>query len=320
MSSVHSLSPYPSPDEREALLEERAGAAGAQLVTYGESVDGRPLRAARVPCRGGEPKGRVLCAANIHGIEWVGAFVALELLRRAAEPQGEIAALLHEAELWVAPCLNPDGYARTFAQRGEGKLKDLRTNSHGVDLNRNFPPPPGEEYGRFPGAGSPKREARTYRGEAPLSEPEARHLAALLDEVPFVASVSLHAYMGTLITPRLKNPAAYSAYDEVCRSFTDAQPHKRYRRFASRTFDMFTGELEDWQHHVHGTWAMCVEVFPVLESYRQHFRAPSLFWRFNPRDPRRWADNDIPGIVGFFRCALAKGPANERQALSSPKA
>ncbi len=58
---------------------------------------------------------------------------------------------------------------------------------------------------------------------------------------------------------------------------------------------MWTGEQEDWQHHVHGTWALTVEVFPLAASFRQHLRALSLFWRFNPRDPRPWVDNDVPG-------------------------
>ncbi len=309
------LAPYPSPDEREAELDALAAGARAELVVYGESVEGRPLRAARVPCRdagardGGAPA-RVLCAANIHGVEWIGNRVAMGLLRALASPTGELAALLDESEVWIAPCLNPDAYERVWRQRGHGTLKELRTNARGVDLNRNFPAPRGEHYGSFPTAGSHDPRARTYRGAAPLSEPEVSSLARLLDEVPFTASVSLHSFMGTLITPRVTDRAHYRAYDELCRAFREAQPHRRYRRFASRTFDMFTGELEDHQHHEHRTWATCVEVFPVLDSYRQHLKAPSLFWRFNPRDPARTVENDVPGVVGFFRAAIARGPVS----------
>jgi hypothetical protein len=85
---------------------------------------------------------------------------------------------------------------------------------------------------------------------------------------------------------------------------SDTQPGPKYVRFASRFFDVFTGELEDHQHHDLRCWATTVEVFPVLRSFRQHLVAPSLFWRFNPRDPDRWADNDVPGIAAFLSAAL----------------
>ena len=62
--------------------------------------------------------------------------------------------------------------------------------------------------------------------------------------------------------------------------------------------------MEDYQHHHHGTWAVCVETFSLWASFRQHLRAPSLFWRFNPHDPAPWIDNDVPGIVAFLHAAL----------------
>jgi hypothetical protein len=77
---------------------------------------------------------------------------------------------------------------------------------------------------------------------------------------------------------------------------------------ASRLFDTFTGEMEDFQDHVHRSWAVCVETFPVGRSLRQHLRAPSLFWRFNPRDPGPWVDNDVPGIAAYLHAALDLGP------------
>jgi hypothetical protein len=51
-----------------------------------------------------------------------------------------------------------------------------------------------------------------------------------------------------------------------------------------------------------------VETFPWTASFRQHLRAPSLFWRMNPRDPRPWIDNDLPGVVALLSAALDRGP------------
>ena len=39
-------------------------------------------------------------------------------------------------------------------------------------------------------------------------------------------------------------------------------------------------------------------------SLRQHLRAPSLFWRFNPREPAAWVDSDVGGLAAFFHAAL----------------
>jgi predicted deacylase len=284
-------------------LAERAG---AELVHYGDSIEGRPLHAVRLPGPAGAP--RVLCAANIHGVELVGAEVTLALLEAAGEPRGELARLRARAELWLIPCVNPDGYARTWAAGGAGRLAELRTNARGVDLNRNYPMPGRPRTSNWiPGAGSARHGDATYRGQAPLSEPETAALARLCAEHRFSASANLHSTMGTLIPARVTDRASFAGYVRLCSAFQAAQ-RRRYRRLSSRLFDVFTGEQEDFQHHAHRTWAVCVEVFPILASLRQHLRAPSLFWRFNPRDPRPWIDNDVPGIVALLHCALDLGP------------
>jgi hypothetical protein len=114
-----------------------------------------------------------------------------------------------------------------------------------------------------------------------------------------------------VIPARVTERRAYATYRHLCRSFARAQPHRRYFRLASRIFDTFTGEQEDHQHHAHRTWAVCVETFTILASYRQHLRAPSVFWRFNPRDPAPWVENDVSGLCAYFGAALQlEGPGN----------
>ncbi|MCC6807728.1 MAG: hypothetical protein IT381_09910 [Deltaproteobacteria bacterium] len=295
------MQPYRSPHEREARLDTLARAAGADTAVIGESVDGAPIRAARI-ANAGAPK--VLCCANIHGPEYVGAEVALGLLERLAAPEGEIAKLRERAEIWIVPCVNPDGYRRTWDREGKGTLAALRTNARGVDLNRNFPLPGGALRRSAPGAGSQRHGDATYCGPAPLSEPETRAIAELAATQRFHASANLHSFMGTLIPARVTDRDAYSTYRDLCRAFVSAQSHTRYHRVASRVFDVFTGEQEDHLHHALACWSICVETFPVAASLRQHLRAPSLFWRFNPRDPARWIENDVPGLVRYFLTAL----------------
>ncbi|MEZ4429957.1 MAG: M14 family metallopeptidase [Nannocystaceae bacterium] len=304
MSDASLLSPYPSPDAREDELDRLAARAGAEVIVYGESVERRPLRAARVPARAAKAT-RLLCSANIHGIEYIGGRVALGLLAACAEPEGPLAALLERCELWVIPCLNPDGYARTWAASGQAaRLSELRANARGVDLNRNFPLPHGARPTRLPAAGSDRPGDATYRGPAPLSEPETAHLDTLLQAQRFHASANLHSFMGTVIPARVTGRAPYKAYRGLARAFAAAQTQARYRRLASRVFDVFTGEQEDHQHHARDCWAVCVEVFPVLSSLRQHWRAPSRFWRFNPHDPRPWVESDRAAVIAYFQAAL----------------
>src|SRR5688500_7288395 len=121
---------YPDDDERERELEDLARRAGGALVDVGTSIEGRPIRAARVAASHGSAK-RVLVNANIHGPEWIGSRVALGLLRALAEDREEVRALRAATEIVVLPCINVDGYARTVRQRGAGTLKELRCNAHG---------------------------------------------------------------------------------------------------------------------------------------------------------------------------------------------
>ncbi len=310
------LGPYRTPEARSGDLRALAERAGGTVVGYGQSVQGRALELACLPGPPGAP--RLLLSANLHGIEVIGAHVALAWLEAAGTPGTPAHALRERAELWVLPCLNPDGYARTFDAGGHGRLAELRTNANGVDLNRNYPLPTGRPTRRLPGAGSARPGDATYRGPSPLSEPETAALAALCEAERFVASANLHSTMGTLIPARVTDRASYATYRALCRSFRRAQPDWRYFRLASRLFDVFTGEQEDFQHHALGCWSVCVEVFPILASLRQHLRAPSLFWRFNPRVPDRWIRNDLPGVAAYFTHALSLPDRRTELVSSSP--
>jgi hypothetical protein len=294
------LSPYLPPDVREARLEALADQAGGTVEEIGQSVLGQPLRAARLP---GGPA-RLLVLGNIHGPEYVSSAVALGVLE-AAPHLPALRQLRERAELWVLPCLNPDGYARVWEREGQGAIGELRPNHRGVDLNRNFPLPTGRKRVGWPGAGSTVKGAATYVGEAPLSEPETAALADLCRAQRFRAVVSGHSFMGRVIPAHVEDAPSFARYRALCRALAAAQPRWHYGRLSSRHLDTFTGELEDFLHHHLGTWAACLETFPVSHSLRQHLRAPSLFWRFNPRDPRPYVDNDVAGIAGFFAAALA---------------
>lgn len=262
---------------------------GPAVRRYGISVEGRDLLAVELGTTGP----RVLVTAGLHGLEWIGIAVAMEVLA-----QGPIDG----ARLLVCPMLNPDGIARTEALGGDAPVGALRKNAHGIDLNRNFPLPYGALPSRVPLAGATDPAAATYRGPGPLSEPESRALLELLaDDVPH-AAVNLHSFMGTLIAARVWHRSDWQAYTALARAFRAGGG--TYGRLGTPVFDVFTGELEDWLHHALGCWAVCVECFSLTESLRQHLRAPTSFARFNPADPRSVVQRDAPAVRAMLQAAL----------------
>ncbi len=266
---------------------------------FGRSVQGRPLWGVEIGTTGP----RLLVTAGLHGLEYVGVEVALAVL--AAGP-------IAGARLVVLPVLNPDGYVRTWRHGGQDRVASLRKNARGVDLNRNFPLPWGARPSRILFAGSDRPTAATYRGPHPLSEPESYALTRLLHEDPPLASVNLHSFMGTQITPKVLHREDWQAYTTLCAAFREAQGPPGYPRLATPLGDVFTGELEDYQHHVLGCWAACIECFTVGESLAQHLRAPSPFWRFNPHNPEPIVQRDAAGTRAWLTAALRLGPAPRR--------
>ncbi len=92
------------------------------------------------------------------------------------EPQGEelinrYMAGSNKSNLLFIPCLNPDG-----------KLKSQRGNSHGIDLNRNFPTRNWEwsEHGQY------------YGGVEAGSEIETKFVIDVLDKYKPSAVITLH--------------------------------------------------------------------------------------------------------------------------------
>lgn len=283
-------------------LDDLAEDVGASVVEFGHSVDDRPLRAAVVPCTGGADAPTVLVNANLHGVEFVGAACALGVLKALGNQKG--AKLRRRAHVVVAPVLNPDGHARTRLQNGVGTIKQLRGNANGVDLNRNFPRPQDAPPAFWASAGSGDPASPTYRGTAAFSEPETRAVDALAQQHKFHAVISFHSFMGTLIPPKVTTSTDAANYRMLCRAYRRGQTHFFSPTFMCAPLDVFTGELEDHLHHIHGAWALTVEVFPIWRTLAQHLRAPSLFERFNPDDPRVYVDDAVAGCLAFFDSAL----------------
>ena len=188
----------------------------AATSVIGRSVQGRPIRAVRV----GSARARVkvLVVGTVHGNEQGGREVVARL-RKAGPPRG--------VALWIVEDLNPDGTAA-----------GTRQNSHGVDLNRNFP------Y-RWQASGSPG--GQNYPGSGPLSEPESKAAADLAERIKPRVTVWYHQALRMVVQGRGDNKLRrlYSA-----RSGLPVRDLPNYR-----------GTATSWQNHsFRGDTAFVVEL------------------------------------------------------------
>jgi hypothetical protein len=155
--------------------------ARAQLVPNGgRSVNNRVLFQRDVI----SPKARlkVLVVGGIHGDELSATALSLHWIGHALETPSNV----H----WrFVPLLNPDGM-----------LLDVptRTNSRGVDLNRNFPTPNWDKEAPLYWKDKTRNDPRRYPGPKPLSEPESKWLYEEMERWKPNLIVSVHAPYGVL--------------------------------------------------------------------------------------------------------------------------
>jgi murein peptide amidase A len=141
----------------------------------GHSVEGRAITVTRV----GDPDatGRILVVGCIHGNEPAGRGI-VEALGRSSPTPG--------TQLLLVRDLNPDGFAH-----------HVRTNAHGVDLNRNSPE-------HWAGAGA-----------RPWSEPETRAIRDLILRERPALSIYYHQPFGLVDVPEGGRPQDARRYAEL---------------------------------------------------------------------------------------------------------
>ena len=125
------------------------------------------------------PQARILLVGGTHGDELAAISIVFKWMHTLEKHHS---GLFH----WrINPLMNPDGALRK---------KHQRTNANGVDLNRNFTTPDGDddaalEYWRI----KTKKSARRYPGPFPLSEPETNWLHQEIRDFKPDVVIAVHA-------------------------------------------------------------------------------------------------------------------------------
>lgn len=214
-------------DQMVQDLNTLQGRYGAHLQVHaiGTSLDGRTLYEA-VLGNPDAPK-HILIHGGIHAREYMTPLLVMKQLEYGAELydtgtfRGEpYSGILNSVAVHFVPMVNPDGIALSQFGLDAIRSEELRqqiqqayqedlaqgrtqesfdryltrwkTNGRGVDLNQNFP----ANWDLV--TASPVPSYGTYKGTSPLSEPESRALADLVNSRTWSATVSYHS-MGNVI-------------------------------------------------------------------------------------------------------------------------
>ena len=242
-----------------SVADEHPGIA--ELHTIGQTHQGRDILAVRVTAGVGDvPLGErpaVLYQGTAHAREWISTEVTRRLMLHVldgATSDPVVQDILGTTELWFVPVVNPDGYQYTFDVERLWR-KNLRDNNgndvvdgvDGVDLNRNFP----EHWGYDEEGSSSQISSDTYRGPAPVSEPETVANMGLFDMADFRFAISYHSYGNLLLYPQGWQTQTPSADDPiyVALTGTDADPAvEGFDPGPSADLYITNGEFTDWAH------------------------------------------------------------------------
>ncbi|MBC7535092.1 MAG: T9SS type A sorting domain-containing protein [Ferruginibacter sp.] len=180
------------------------------VYTIGNSAAGAAIYGVKISHSAtAENKPEVLYTGLQHAREAIGGTGLIFFLQYMAEnynSDDRVKNLLDNRQLFVIPCLNPDGYsfnysgASGYPVTGGGLWRKNRRNTGGgasnigVDLNRNY----GIDWGNCVGAttacGSSNKTDDTYYGTSAFSEPETQALRNFVTSRNFINAIDQHCY------------------------------------------------------------------------------------------------------------------------------
>ena len=182
----------------------------AQRIQIGSTHWQRPIWALKISDNVAteETEPRIVFDANIHAREYAGPEVALDIIWQLLygyTNNAAFASWVDNLEIYVIPCLNPDGryFCDTVSSnwrkngRDNNRSGTMTDGTDGVDLNRNS----AYYWGSDNTGSSATSSDINYRGPSPASEPEIQAYDALLQRLRPAYTFSIHSYMGVYYGP-----------------------------------------------------------------------------------------------------------------------
>lgn len=174
---------------------------------------------------------------TIHGNENIGTEICWYITRRLTEGYGSdplITHLVNTREIWVVPCMNP-----------EGLINRTRTNSNGVDLNRDF----GYAWNQESGA------------NVPWSQPEIQGFRNFLQRQPFVITMTYHSGTRSVMWPWSYSQIATRdsvAHQQLCQLYSSITGYPAFQ--IARGLYECTGTSSDFTYGAEGALGLAAEV------------------------------------------------------------
>ena len=261
----------------EGVAEALRGLAAAhpdvaRVEEIGRSLGGKPLLALVISDGAPSAEPAFLLNGAHHGSELMSVdsvIAAASWLLANQAINDDAARIVHDAETWCVPLVNPDGLAAFFdhsARAGRKNGRDVDGNGHvdpwdGVDLNRNYP----FEWGGL-GERASRRWSlhRFFRGKNAASEPETQAMIRIARERRFVAAISFHTLSTVLLAPYtvrgVRSPEPDAPLLIAQTLVGSLPPSVGQRAFkVGREIYAVDGTDQDWHRHENGTLSYILE-------------------------------------------------------------
>jgi murein tripeptide amidase MpaA len=253
----------------------------AKVQSIGVSVEGRQIWAIKIsddPNTNDPSKPDILFVGCHHAAEWISVevplYIAANLVQRYTTDTST-RTLIDNAEIWIVPVLNPDGfeYSRSnpINRFWRKNRRDNGDGTFGVDINRNY----GYQWGLDTDTSgtSGSSWAPDYRGPIEFSEPETRAMRDLISSPSneFKALITYHSFSQLVLYPwgYTNEPAPDSGQMNVLAKNMAELVHSVQGagytvKQASRLY-LASGDLTDWAYGTKRIPSFTIELRPLYE-------------------------------------------------------
>jgi carboxypeptidase T len=203
-----------------------------------------------------------------HAREWPTINVTLFLADTLTGAYGidpHITDVVDSRQIWVMPCVNPDGYFYCYDQGHDWRKNRTyfpQYGTRGVDPNRNYDGAcngsPLGQWGSNRGQTSRYPDTEIYDGPSPASEAEIKATNYLINEHDFVFSVNYHTYGEMVIWPWAYTSLEQVPDDELLIHVGEEMASRITQQDGSGVYDAFqssgpgmyetSGDAADWSY------------------------------------------------------------------------
>jgi len=274
-----------------------------KTVSLGKTAEGRDIMAVKISKGAGTDTGNktgFLITGCHHAREWMTVECPLYMAKELAGGYGtdeQVKKRLHNAEVWIVPVVNPDGY-----EHSRNKYSYWRKNrepihkqdlppqiasnmkadkdgvvAYGVDLNRNYYDgnPDHMEYYRpagdtaestdddFGWSTSDNPGSDTYRGPKGASEKEVQSVLNLwMNKKNIKGIVNHHSYGKKIMYPwgvKEEESPDKKVYEEIARTMGNAIKDDKYSVIQSSDLYPASGDPDDFAS-LNGRYSITIEI------------------------------------------------------------